>query len=740
MTTQPQKPTTTYVPGHALHVSDYLRLLYRRRWTAALAFLVVFVSGAFKTLRTTPIYEASTTIQIQEDVPSRANTLNTVLGQADYYVDDDFYLTQYRILSSRQLALRTVEALGIGPSGEMPAAPAQPPEPSLVSKTVAWIRNVIGAPKRILPPPADETTAQSQAIDGFLGGLSIDPVRNTRLVEIKYDSDDPVFAARAANAVADQYKKQSVDARLYESKDTSDFLQKQIEEQQQKLNESEKRLQEYKEQHDVVSVDDRQNIEIQKLGDLTAAVTRAKTERIDKEAQYNGLTALLDNHQPVDAFPAMMANDFVQRLKGNLTDLQQKKTQLSARYRAGDSQMQEIDQQIADTQKKLQDEEQKVVDAVRTDYQAAVAKEGTLTAALEQQKQQALSLDKKGIEYAALDREVASNRQLYNNLVERAKESGVSGQYKGSNVSVVDTAEVPRTPILPRTSRDLMMAAVGGCLLAFGLVLGFEYMDSRIKTPDDIKAHLGLTFLGLVPVISSKDKDEGDEQPLVSGKVPPSFAEAMRAIRTAVIFSSAEEGARTVAVTSTAPSEGKTLISTNLAAALAQAGQRTLIVDGDMRRPRVHEVFACLQEPGLSNVLVGTARLRDVVLPTTTPNLFLLPAGHIPPNPAELLGSNRYLELMAELSTQYEWIIIDAPPVMAVTDAAVVANRATGVVFVIGSEMTPRRNALAAVEQLLAARAKFIGAVLNRVNVERHSYYYAPYYRRDYTRVYERSR
>jgi capsular exopolysaccharide synthesis family protein len=204
------------------------------------------------------------------------------------------------------------------------------------------------------------------------------------------------------------------------------------------------------------------------------------------------------------------------------------------------------------------------------------------------------------------------------------------------------------------------------------------------------------------------------------------------------VFSSADEGARSIVVTSTAPGEGKTVVSSNLAVALAQADQRTLIIDCDMRRPRIHEVFGGQQEPGVSNVLVATSELQDVIRKTETPNLSVMPAGHIPPNPAELLGSARFKELLRRLRTQFDWIIIDAPPVMAVTDAAVIGNNATGVVFVVGAEMTSRRHAAVAIEQLASARAHFIGAVLNRANVQRHGYYYSTYYRKDYVQAYTR--
>jgi capsular exopolysaccharide synthesis family protein len=278
-----------------------------------------------------------------------------------------------------------------------------------------------------------------------------------------------------------------------------------------------------------------------------------------------------------------------------------------------------------------------------------------------------------------------------------------------------------------------MVGFMAGCLVALGLAFGFEYLDSRIRTPDEISQHLQLPFLGILPAVPHA---ADGSTPLITSGAPATFAEAVRAIRTAVIFSSAAEGARSVLITSTAPHEGKTLVSSNLACALAQSDQRTLIIDGDMRRPRVHEVFKAPCEPGLSNVLVGTSELHEAVRSTGIPNLYILPAGHLPPNPAELLGSNKYAEVLNDLRHQFDWIIVDAPPVMAVTDACVIAHRATGVLFVVGAEMTARRTATFALDQLRAAKAHFIGAVLNRADVQRHAYYYAPYYRKDYTQAY----
>lgn len=737
MSMRPPVTPGSYSAPQVHHLSDYIRVLSKRRWIAGLAFLAVFAYGAVSTLKTTPIYEATAQLLIEKEA-RRATSLDSVLDDRQSYYDDDFYPTQFKILQSRRLAWRALTSLGLNVRPEAPAAPpAQPGESTtgIVGTAINWASNLIGAPKRIDPPPADETTAQSAQIGTFLGGLSIVPVRYTRLVEIRYRSPDPVMAERAANAVVDSYKQQSLDSRLLASREANDYLSQQLEEQRKKVEVSETALQQYKEAHNAVALDEKENTVITKLADLSARVTRASSERMEKELSYKSIEALQGDREKLEGFSAIVSNVNIQSLKTKLRELQQERTKQAQNL--GPALLVGLDTQIHNTESSIRAEEDKVVDSLKNEYLTAKANEASLAGALGEQERQTNSLNKKGIEYAALQREAASNRTLYDNLLQRAKETGVSSEFKGSNIQIVDRAEIPRSPVLPQRRRDLLIAFAEGLLLALGLAFAFEYLDSRIKTPDELRAHLGLPFLGLVPSIPVKGQQP--EAMLISGTVPANFSEAIRAVRTAVIFSSAEEGARTVVVTSTAPSEGKTLVSSNLAVGLAQAGQRTLIIDADMRRPRLHQIFARSQEPGLSNVLVGTSQLRDAIRATTTPKLYVLPAGHLPPNPAELLGSTRYLELVEELKHQFDWILIDAPPVMAVTDAAIIANTATGVVFVVGAEMTSRRNALAAVEQLQQARAKFIGAVLNRVNLERHSYYYSPYYRKDYSRAYERT-
>ena len=721
------------------HLMDYVRVLYKRRWVAIPAFLIVFAVGAINSYRKVTIYEARTQILIEKDTP-KVGTLETMFQQQDGWYNDDFYRTQYRILQSRSLARRTAELMHLK---ERMAAQTTAPvadDGFSVSGAIAWVkRQVTGEDVQETKKAADAAKvaaalAKEDPLAPYasmvLGSLAVSPIANSRLVDLKFTSTDPQLAADMANAHAKAYIDQNLEYKFSASKDATDWLSERLGEQRKKVEESEAALQKYKEEHDAVAVEDRQNIVVQRLGDLNSAVTKAKTGRIEKEAQYNQLKSI-QGTPAVESFPAVVANDYIQKLKSELGDLQRQQAQLNEKYGDRHPEMIKIRSAVQSTQAKLDLEVSKVVQSVQSEYQAALAQERSLVGALDSQKGEALSLNRKGIEYSVLNREAESNRQVYEALLQRTKETGISGELKASNIRVVDTAEVPRWPILPRRQTDLTTAALSGLVLAIGLVFLFEYFDNRIKSPQELRAHLGLSFLGMVPAIDASGPS------LVSGGVPPHFAEAIRNVRTNVLFSSADEGVRTIVVTSAGPGEGKSLFSANLSVSLAQAGQRVLHVDADMRRPRVHEIFEFSQEPGLSNLLVGDCKPSEAVRKVTgIPGLAVLPAGMIPPNPAELLGSKRFDEYFATLSEHFDYVIIDSPPVLAVADASILANTASGVVFVVGADQTSRHAARAAIDQLHAVQAHVIGAVLNRVDLEHNPYYYSTYYRKEYSRYY----
>lgn len=744
MAHHPSQPGGRQTTTHraSWHPTDYLRVLYKRRWVAIPGFLLVFLSAAIGSIRTVPVYEARTQLMIEKDA-RRATSLNTVLEDRESWYQDDFYPTQYRVLQSRALAVRTAAALENASTERVPSDHGLSFSLSgLVSGAIATVTSWFAPPPLAPLDSGERSSAESAALtaraDRVQGGTIVAPIRNSRLVDLRFRSPDPAYAAMVVNTIADQYIDQSLEFRVAATRQTNVWLTSQLEQHRQMVEDSERRLQEYKEQNNATSVSDNQNIVVQKLNAINEQLVRARIDRMTKEVEINALREMGADGGSLDAFPAVMANPIVQRLRADIVAKESERDRLATQYGPAYPAMRDLAAQIDSARRDLAAEIDKVIAGLESEYRTARATETALQRSLDGQQQESLGLDRKMLDYAALEREAVSNRQVYESLLTRAKETEAANEYRGTNIQILDRAEIPRVPVLPRTQRDLMLGAIGGLLVAFGLAFGFEYMDSRIKVPEEIKTHLDLPFLGMIPAFAAAGTDDGTA-PLLQSDAPPAFSEAIRAVRTAVLFSSAEEGSRSVVVTSTGPHEGKTVVSSSLAITLAQAGQRTIVVDADMRRPRMHEALGRSQEPGLSNVLVGEASLADAMRSTTVPNLTLLAAGHIPPNPAELLSSPKYAELIAELKRRYDWVVIDAPPVMPVTDASVVANNSSGVLFVVGSEMTPRNNAMAAVEQLRGANAKFIGAVLNRVDIRRHAYYYSPYYRKEYGKYYQRS-
>jgi capsular exopolysaccharide synthesis family protein len=385
-------------------------------------------------------------------------------------------------------------------------------------------------------------------------------------------------------------------------------------------------------------------------------------------------------------------------------------------------------------EERLNAEIDRVVLSLKSEYEAALTHESSLAAALESQKRNAFALNRKAIAYGALQREATSNRQIFETLLQRARETGISGELRNNNIQVVDEAAVPRVPLWPQRGRNIALSVLVGAALAILLAFFVDYLDNRIKSPDEIRSRLGLPLIGLVPLV--RDGAHANKSPLINNGVPPKFAEAMRAVRTNVLLSAPGNGPRTIVVTSTGPSEGKTVIASNLAMALAQAALKVVLVDADLRRPRVHKVFEAAQEPGLSTVLTGKVALDKACHPTGTPGLSLLPAGHTDGNPADLLGSPAFKDSLKKLNDTFDWVIVDSPPVLAVTDASLIAHLATNVLFVVGADRTNRHAAQAALDQLDGTSAPFLGGVLNAVDLDRHAYYFAKYYRPEYGQYY----
>ncbi|RPI53189.1 MAG: hypothetical protein EHM55_14510, partial [Acidobacteria bacterium] len=443
MQLQPEPPRPSVRrPREEPHLFDYARVVVKRRHVAIAVFVAIFLSAAVYSLTATPLYEGRVQLLIEADNPNVVN-FTEVIDEAQSR--QDYYQTQYKLLQSRSLAKQTIESLKLWDNEELtPAATTgRFSVGNAVRASAAWAASLAGgkATSESEVPAPEETATQVKAIGNFLDRLTVSPVRNSRLVEVSFQSRNPELAAKVANGVAKTYIDQNREFRFTASRDASEGLGQQLEEQRKQVEAAETALQQYREQNDALSVADRQNIVVQKLADLNSAVTKAKTDRLLKESMYRQLAAIEHDAAALDTFPAILANQFIQQQKTELSNLQQQRAQLAEKLGERHPEMLRIQSAIQASQIKLNGEIAKVVQAVRTEYQAARAQEQSLTSALDSQKGEALLMNRKAIDYGVLERDVESSKQIYQSLMQRAKETGVSGALKTSNIRIVDAAD-----------------------------------------------------------------------------------------------------------------------------------------------------------------------------------------------------------------------------------------------------------------------------------------------------------
>ncbi|MFN7982728.1 MAG: polysaccharide biosynthesis tyrosine autokinase [Vicinamibacterales bacterium] len=699
---------------------DILRIITRRRMTAVVTALCLALPLAAFVWTQPPVYSATARVMVgPDDRPVRVGQATT----APPPVDLTTLQTEAQVVRSRAVLARTVDALKLQ---ERPSALVL--APSGLGRLTALFKTPVlsGA------GASDGAANRDVLADALMARVNVTLVPDTQLLDINVEASDPAFAAEAANAVAETYARQDVEARYQTVQENTTFLNERLAKQRAQVAASEAALQRYREQQNASSLQERQNMVVQRLGELNSAVTKAKTDRIAREEAYRQLSRIEDDPTALERAPVILENAFIQTLKSDLAALERQEKQDAEKLGDRHPDMVRLRSTIKEAGDRLNAETRKAVDAVKSAYEAAVAQEQSLTEALEAQKQEAQDLDRKAVEYSALDREAAGNRQLFDSVLQDSKQTGLVSDVKSAHVRMVDEARVPDTPIRPAKRSQLVLVLFGSLLGAVLAAVGMEQMDPRVRLPDEISGRLGLAFMGYVPC-------EADaENALKPGALSASAAEAFRRIRTNILLSRSEEtaDARVIAVTSAAPREGKTTTASNLAATLASTGLSVLIIDADMRQGRLAALFGCDGRNGLSEVLNGKATLADACVPSSVGHLTVLGVGQRPTNPAELLNSARFSELLDDARTMFDWVIVDTPPMLAVADASVVARLTDGVLFVVMADQTSADSALAALDELDRTRAVFVGGVLNRMNLTKHSYYYSRYYSPEYSKYY----
>jgi succinoglycan biosynthesis transport protein ExoP len=687
------------------HLMDYVHVIFKRRWVVATVFLIIFFSVAIRSFTMTPVYRATAQMLIDKENPNVTNIKEVLDIKAS---DIDYYQTQYNILKSKALALKVIRALNLKDN------------------------------KEFGPVKEDTEATQNNLIANYLGKLKIDPIRNSRLVNVSFDSNDKRLAATIANTHARLYIESNLERKFSASQDATGWLSTRIKEVKERLEESETKLQSYRKEKGVIAIDmdEKYNVDSQKLKDLNAALGVAKTERFAKENQYNEMKSLSRNADAIETLPAVVSNPLITQLKSEYIKLSGNYNELSQKYGPEHPRIIRLNSELNSLKDKIKQEVQKIAQSIESEYRVAVARERSLQGALEGQKKAVLDFNEKESEFNIVKRDVDTNRSLYESLLKRIKETNVTEGINVSNIMVVDPARVPNSPVKPKILQNLLLALVSGLALGVGLAFFFEYLDNTIKSPDDVKKYLDVPLLGILgrfePTTLGEEKQE---IPLLSTP-RSSIAEAIRTVRTNILFSASDNEKKVLLVTSAMAQEGKTIMSTNLAVAFAQLGKQVLLIDGDMRKPRVHTVFKTEREPGLSEILVDAMEPFSIIRDTQVENLKLITCGTIPPNPAELLISSHMDIFIEKMKEQFDIVIFDSPPITSVTDAVEVGSYVDGVVIVIKTGVTPRPAAQSAIHQLSEVNANIFGIVLNDVDFQKENYYY-PYYKY-YSRYYSR--
>jgi capsular exopolysaccharide synthesis family protein len=696
----------------------YLAMLQKRRAIVITCLAVSMLFSVIYNYTTRPIYQATTQILIDRASPKVLPTKDLV----DPGVQD--FQTEYELLRGRTLAEKTVERLELQRSAELATGP-------LMSPWERFQRKFLG--KAPQPTVDADGMPLSPAAAALRSRLRIEPLPGGRLVNLRFNAYDPRLSALVANTLAELYIEQARDFRSSSSSEATGWLSDRLREQRKNVEAAEGALIEYQERQGLAGTPADSPPDGDRVSALEAAAISARMERVEKE----GAVAQARNLPPsqVASLPAVAASVGVREARSRVAELQAEYNRLGDTLGEKHPDMQRVRGEIQAAQDKLQAELRNALRVLEGDAQAARTREAGLEASLVQARSESLQVGRKAIEYNALRREVETNKQLFQTLMSRSKETGLESELTSSNVRIMEKAEAPRAPISPNRSRNYQLGLLIGLALGFGLALLFEHVDNTVKTPEDIKA-LGLPFLGMVPNVAQRPGQPAAARAANTASPDAAVAEAYRVLRTNLIFSSPAEGGRALVLTSANPGEGKTTTTANLAVALALNGAKVLVVEADLRRPALHQHFRIKKTPGLSDLIVSKCQASQAIQSTRFKGLSVLPCGYIPPNPAELLGSANMREIVQALRSCYDWVLIDTPPVLAMADTPVLCPLVDGVVLVVSAEHSPRPAVQRSVDQVQGVGGKVTGVVLNRVDLRRNSYYYGQYYGEYYRSYY----
>jgi capsular exopolysaccharide synthesis family protein len=699
--------------SETLDLREYWRAVVRRKWLVVPVFLAAVLATAIVSLRQTRIYDATCTIVIDLAAPRVLDSqqVQEVVesGATGYFYTREYYETQYKVITSRAVAQRAADRLQLSRNGRF-----------------------LGLDGVVDPAERERLRTKADPVPIVQANLRVEPVKDSRVVRIRYESPDPDLAALIANTIAESYVAETLSVKSSATQTASDWLETQLADLEEKLERSGRELFEFKRSHDIVATswEDRQGMVSQRLTTINDALTKARVRKAELEARNDAIAALgraaTEGGAQAESLAPVAASPAIQQLKVRYVEARAECADLRVKYLEDHPRLEACDKKLAMAQQALRNEIRTVLESARAEYREVAKTEKNLVALLNETKSDAFGLNQYEREYLELKRTYDNNQRLYELLLKRLKDTGVTGMLQVSNVRILDRAQPSAVPVRPKVRQNLTMAAMVGLFAGVALALLVELLDTSISTQAQVEERLGLTFLGILPRIGAGKNDGGGRKLLVREQPQSAVAECLRSIRANLLFMSPDRPLKKILVTSAGPEEGKTTTASLLAQIMADGGSRVLLVDADMRRPRIHRIFDTSGGQGLSSLILGEGSVDEAVKATEIPNLWVLPCGPVPPNPAELLHAEAFRALLEELARRFDRVILDSPPVGAVSDPVVASTAVDGTLLVLKAGRTSREHARRAVRALTDVNARIFGAVLNDLDLkdERYGRYY----------------
>ena len=733
----------------------YWKIIKKRRNIIFIfAGVLIFLIGIYSFIAP-PKYKPTVTLLIEEDT-SRLLSIEDEFGYPGYRstMKDMINLnTQLILLQSDSLAERVAKKMELLDRPEFGLGEHEKRGVLRKIKDLITLKWISGGNK------SEEGSAQPdpllKLIEKLKKVLDVSPVRDSKAVKVSYTSRYPILATNIVNTFAEEFINYSIEIKYESTKQASDFLSEQIKVIGAELAQKEEELQRYSKEQELVFRNEKENIALTQFADISKEYTKARIDRIDSEANYRRLRDL-----DVDSLPRTLENRIIQDLEREYSRLKNEYRQKSKAYKSDYPEMAQLQEKINSMREELQSEIDKAVGLAESEYRSAWEKENSLKALLENQRGEVGRMDSASILYKSLEIEVDNKRQQLDSLNMKLNETQVSSRLEGlktSSIRIVDEAKVPLRPVWPKKKLNLVLALLMGIFGGVGLCFIFEYFDNTIKGPEDVEKLAGIPSIGVIPYLEpyqekkkgyskrfsysysyeAKNTTKEESGPKIKqielvNLLHPKFSisEDYRTVRTSIMLSNADRPPRTIVFTSSLPGEGKSATVANLAVSFAHMGKRVLMIDADMRKPRLHQIFRARMNRGLSGYLTGKVPIEEAIQNTGIENVWLMPSGLIPPNPVELLGSTKMGVFMEAVKKGFDYVFIDSPPLWAVVDALVLGSVADSVILIVQPEKTTQKPFLKAVGELRKGKARILGVLFNQVKGSRKDYlYYLDYYR-----------